>query len=166
MAETGAEMVRLVRRIRDQFDIPPARVWNFDEVRIYSSPQDLHSRTLEFQSVRDPYAKKVANPKEGYTGIVMCNGSGTELMVFLVTTKKIPPEFVVHSMTLQERSWEDNQVKVTDVEVQFGIIHGVTVLKVPPGRKAWCSTLVTQAYLRLALFRIPHYEKTLIQVKT
>ena len=62
-------MIKLVRRLRDQYDIGPKDIYNFDEIRIYSSPQDLHSQTLEFQSVRDPYAKKIQNPKEAYTGM-------------------------------------------------------------------------------------------------
>ena len=58
-------MLKLARKIRIQFDIPPSHVWNFDEVRVYASPQDLHSHTLEFKSIRDPYAVKVSNPKVG-----------------------------------------------------------------------------------------------------
>ena len=69
LAETSAQMLRLVRWIRAQQDIPPSRVWNFDEVRIYSSPQDLNSHTLEFASVRDPMVRKVANPKEALTSM-------------------------------------------------------------------------------------------------
>ena len=156
-------MIRLVRRIRDQFDIPPSRIWNFDEVRIYATPQDLHSHTLEFTSVRDPAVRKVANPKEAYTGIVMANGDGENLMVFLVTTKKLPPENVVHTLTLQERTWVNNEVKVTPVNIPFAVVHGVTVLKVPPGTKAWCSSLITEAYLRLALFRVD--DNSILQVK-
>ena len=68
LAKTSAEMLKQVRWIREKYDIPPERVWNFDEVRIYSSPQDLHSSTLEFSSVRDPMVRKIANPKEAFTG--------------------------------------------------------------------------------------------------
>ena len=61
-------MVKQVRLLRDQYNISPKDIYNFDEVRIYASPQDLHSQTLEFSSVRDPYARKIQNPKEAYTG--------------------------------------------------------------------------------------------------
>jgi hypothetical protein len=105
-------MIKHIRRLRDQFDIPPSRIYNFDEIRIYSSPQDLHSQTLEFSRVRDPFAKKVSNPKEAYTGIISANASGEDLMVFLVTSKKLPPELVVQTLVLQERTWENNAVKV------------------------------------------------------
>ena len=162
LAKSAADMLKLVRWTRDQHSIPPSRIWNFDEVRIYATPQDLHSHTLEFSSVRDPCVKKVANPKEAYTGIVMANGDGENLMIFLVTKKKIPPEFVVHTLTLHERSWENNEVKITPIEINFAVIHGITVLKVPSGRKAWCSSLITEAYLRLALFRVD--EHSILQV--
>ena len=108
--------------------------------------------------------KKVANPKEAFTGIIMANGDGKNLMVFLVTTKKLPLESVVHTLTLHERTWENNQVKVTPVAISFAVIHGVTVLKVPPGRKAWCSSIITEAYLRIALFRVD--ENSILQVNT
>ena len=157
-------MLKLVRWPRNQLDIPPSRIWNFDEVRIYATPQDLHSHTLEYASVRDPFAKKVGNPKEAYTGIIMANGDGENLMVFLVTKKKLPPESVVHTLTLKERTWENNMVKVTPVKIAFAIIHGVTVLKVPSGRKAWCSSLITEAYLRIALFRVD--ENSILQVSS
>jgi len=105
-------MVKYVRRLRDQFDIPPKRIYNFDEIRIYSSPQDLHSQTLEFSSVRDPFVKKISNPKEAYTGIIMANGDGSDLMIFLVTTKALPSKFVVETLTLEERVLVDGEVKV------------------------------------------------------
>ena len=112
--------------------------------------------------MRDPHAKKIANPKEAYTGVIAVNGSGDDAMVFLVTTKRIPPEFVANTITLQERTWEENDVKVTDIQIPFAVIHGITVLKVPPGRKAWCSSLVTEAYLRQSLFRLD--EPSILQV--
>jgi hypothetical protein len=155
-------MLKIARKLRIQYDIPPSRIWNFDEVRIYSSPQDLHSHTLEFSSVRDPFAVKVANPKEAFTGIIMANGDGSCLMVFLVTKKALPPEYVVHTLALEERSWEDGGVKVSTVTIPIAIIHGICVLKVPAGRKAWCSSLITEAYLRLALFRLR--EDSILQV--
>ena len=74
-------MLKMARMIRSQLRIPPSRVWNFDEIRVYSSPQDLHSHTLEFASVRDPLAMKVQNPREAYTGIIMVNGDGSCLQV-------------------------------------------------------------------------------------
>ena len=148
----------MARKMRTQLQIPPSRVWNFDEIRIYSSPQDLHSHTLEFRSVRDPMVMKVANPKEAYTGIILGNGDGSTLQVFLVTTKALPPESVVHEVEIEERSLDSGAVLVTSVKIPFAVIAGVTVIKVPPGRKAWCSTAITEAMLRLALFRVdePH----------
>ena len=98
-------MLRMARWMRTQLDIPPSRVWNFDEVCIHSSPQDLHSHTLEFRSVKDPMVMKVANPKEAFTGIIMANGDGSTLQVFLVTTKALPPEFIAHEIVIQERTW-------------------------------------------------------------
>ena len=152
----------MVRWIRKQQSIPPSRVWNFDEIRIYSSPQDLHSQTLEFASVRDPVAMKIANPKEGFTGIIMGNGDGSILMVFLVTTKALPEESIVHSVTLERRTWENGAVKVTPVTISFAVISGIVVLKVPPGGKAWCSAEVTQAFLQAALFK--EDDPSLVQV--
>ena len=155
-------MLKMARKIRSQLSIPPSHIWNFDEIRIYSSPQDLHSHTLEFASVRDPLAMKIANPKEAFTGIIMANGDGSCLMVFLVTNKALPAEHVVHTLSLEERTWVDGAVKVTKVEIPFAIIHGISVIKVPPGRKAWCSSLITEAYLRIALFRLR--ESAILQV--
>ena len=154
-------MLKMVRWIRKQKDIPPSRIWNFDEIRIYSSPQDLHSRTLEFASVHDPVAMKIANPKEGYTGIIMGNGDGSTLMVFLVTTKALPADSVVHTVTLDRRTWENGGVKVTPVSIFFAVICGIVVLKVPPGGKAWCSAEVTQSFLEATLFL---EEGSLVQV--
>ena len=155
-------MLKTVRWIRKQASVPPSRVWNFDEIRIYSSPQDLTSQTLEFASVRDPVAMKIANPKEGYTGIIQANGDGSTLMVHLVTTKALPKESIVHTVTLEERTWENGAVKVTPKEFQFAVICGVTVLKVPTGGKSWCSSDVTEAYLRTVLFNVT--ESSVIQV--
>ena len=155
-------MLKQIRYIRSSLDIPPKNIWNFDEIRIYASPQDLNSCTLEFASCKDPMVRKVANPKEAYTGIVMVNGDGLEMMVFLVTKKALPEDCNVHTITIKERTWEENKVKVTPVDVRFAVIHGVTVIKVPPGRKAWCSALITEAFLRIALFRVE--EETILQV--
>ena len=155
-------MLKMARKIRSELQIPPARVWNFDEIRIYSSPQDLHSHTLEFASVRDPMVMKVANPKEAFTGIILANGDGSTLQVFLVTTKALPPQSIVHHVTIEERAWVAGAVTVTPVKIPFAVIAGITVIKVPPGRKAWCSTGITEAMLRLALFRVE--EHSLIQV--
>ena len=83
----------------------------------------------------------------------MVNGDGENLMVFLVTKKALPVNSVIHTVTVEEREWKDGAVKVTPLDIRFTVIHGVTVLKVPPGKKAWRSGLVTQAYLKLALFR-------------
>ncbi len=147
-------MLKTVRWIRKQASVPPSRVWNFDEIRIYSSPQDLNSQTLEFASVRDPVAMKIANPKEGYTGIIQANGDGSTLMVHLVTTKPLPKESIVHTVTLEERTWDNGAVKVTPKVFQFAVICGVTVLRVPTGSKSWCSSDVTEAYLRSCLFKV------------
>ena len=157
-------MLKMVRWIRGKLDIPPARVWNFDEIRIYSLPQDLHSYTLEFASVRDPMVRKIQNPKEAFTGIIMINGDGSELMVFLVTMKGLPAGCEIHKITVEERTWKNKSVKVTPVEVQFAVLHGVTVIKAPVGKKAWCSSLITQAFLKAALFRIE--EHSILQVST
>ena len=97
--------------------------------------------------------RKIQNPKEAFTGIFMVNGDGENLMVFLVTKKALPVNSVIHTVTVEEREWKDGAVKVTPLDIRFTVIHGVTVLKVPPGKKAWRSGLVTQAYLKLALFR-------------
>ena len=86
-------------------------------------------------------------------------------MVFLITAKKLPPESVVQKLTLQKRTWENGGVKVTPIDIEFAVIHGITVLKVPPGSKAWCSTLVTEALLRLALFHIRKHKKAILQVR-
>lgn len=155
-------MLKLVRWLRSQYDIPPSRIWNFDEIRIYSSPQDLSSQTLDFASTRDPMIRKIQNPKEAFTGLIMVNGDGENLMVFLVTKKGLPSDSVIHTITVEEREWVNNAVKVTPLDIHFTVIHGITVLKVPPKKKAWCSSLVTQAYLKLALFRVD--EPSILQV--
>ena len=98
--------------------------------------------------------RKVANPKEAFTGIIMANGDGENLMVFLVTKKALPENSIVHTIMVEERTWKDNQVKVTPIMIPFAVIHGITVLKVPPGSKAWCSSIITQAMLQLSLFRV------------
>ena len=162
IAKSSANMLKLSRKIRVELQIPPSRVWNFDEIRIYSSPQDLHSHTLEFQSVRDPMVMKVSNPKEAFTGIILANGDGSILQVFLVTTKAIPAESIVHYETIEERAWAAGGVQVTRVKIPFAIIAGITVIKVPPGRKAWCSSGITEAMLRVALFRVEDH--SLLQV--
>ena len=151
-------MLKMARKIRKQLHIPPSRVWNFDEIRVYSSPQDLHSHTLEFKSVRDPLVMKISNPKEAYTGIILANGDGSTLQVFLVTTKAFPPESVIHEVQIEERALVAGAVQVTPTKIPFTVIAGITVIKVPTGRKAWCSTAITEAMLRLALFRVdePH----------
>ena len=153
IASTAADMLKMARKVRTQLDIPPSRIFNFDEIKIYSSPQDLHSHTLEFQSVRDPMVIKVANPKEGYNGIIVANGDGSMLQVFLVTTKAIPADAIVHEVIIEERTWVDSAVKMTPVAIPFAVIAGITVIKVPPGRKAWCSSGITEAMLKIALFR-------------
>jgi hypothetical protein len=155
-------MLKMVRWIRKQKSIPPSRIWNFDEIRIYSSPQDLNSHTLEFASVRDPMAMKIANPKEGFTGIIMANGDGSTLMVHLVTTKALPKEKIVHTATIERRTWENGAVKVTLVDVQFAVICGIVVIKVPSGGKAWCSSEITQKYLETVLFKVD--DPTMVQV--
>ena len=143
IASSSAEMLKMARKICIQLDIPPSRIFNFDEVRINSSPQDLHSHTLEFKSTKDPMVMKVSNPKEAFTGIIFANGDGTMLQVFLVTTKALPADSIVHEVTIEERSWVAGAVKVTPVAIPFAVIAGITVLKVPPGRKAWCSSAIT-----------------------
>ena len=127
-------MLKMARTIRAELQIPPSRVWNFDEIRINSSPQDLHSFTLEFQSVRDPMVMKVSNPKEAFTGIILANGDGSTLQVFLVTTKAIPPESIVHYETIEERTWVAGEVKVTPVKIPFAVIAGTVVIKVRAAR--------------------------------
>ena len=155
-------MLKMARYLRTQYDIPPSRIWNFDELRIYASPQDLHSCTLEFSSVRDPMVRKIGNPKEAYTGIVMANGDGSELQICLITKKALPSNRPVHAVTVEKRTWENNSVKVTPVEIQYAVIHGVTVMKAPPDQKAWCSSLMTEAYLKISLFRVE--EDSILQV--
>ena len=125
-------MIKLVRYIWSSLNIPPKNIWNYDELRIYASPQDLNSCTLEFESCKDPMVRKVANPKEAFTGIIMVNGDGSELMVFLVTKKALPENCPIHNITIEERTWENNRVKVTPVDVHFAVIHGVLVINVPP----------------------------------
>ena len=155
-------MLKTARMMQSQLRVPPSRIFNFDEIRIYSSPQDLHSHTLEFVSVRDPLAMKVANPKEAYTGIIMVNGDGSLLQVFLVTTKALPPDSVIHTETIEDRRWENGQVKVGQVPIQFALIHGIVVIKAAPGMKAWCSSMITEAFLRVSLFHIK--ESAILQV--
>ena len=155
-------MLKLARFMRTQFDIPPSRIWNFDELRIYASPQDLHSSTLEFASVRDPMVRKVANPKEAYTGIVMANGDGSELMICLITKKALPSNASIYTVRVEERTWGDDGVVVTPIDIQYTVIHGVTVMKAPADKKAWCSGIMTEAYLKISLFRVE--EDSILQV--
>jgi hypothetical protein len=150
-----------VRRIRDDLAIEKRDVICFDEIRIHGSPQDLSTMTLEKVSVRDPLVRKVANPREAYTGIVMASGDGEDLVFVLVTTKGLPLGYPVHTMNLNQRKW-DKKVVVVPVKINFVVIHGVTVLKVPPGFKAWCSGLITEAFCRLVMFRTER--PTLLQV--
>ena len=110
-------MIRQIRRIRDLENIGPSDIWNFDELRIYASPQDLSTYTLEFTDQRDPEVRKISNPKEAYTGIVAASGDGTNLMVFLVTNKKLPDEYPVETLTLTRRIFENNDVKHIPVKL-------------------------------------------------
>ena len=80
-----------------------------------------------------------------------------------MTTKGLPPESIVHDVVIEERTWVAGSVKVTPVKIPFAIIAGIAVIKVPTGRKAWCSSIITEAMLRLALFRVD--EHSLIQVR-
>ena len=101
-------MLQQIRWMRAQYNIPLSRVYNFDEIRLNSSDQDLNQRTLEFASVKDPIVKKIANPKEAFTGILFGNADGSELMVFLVTKKGLPvgsvkPEMIaVYCVSMQK----------------------------------------------------------------
>ena len=51
---------------------------------------------------------------------------------------------------------------VKKLDVQFTVLEGVTVVKVPPGMKAWCGGKVTMAFLLLTLFRVE--EPSILQV--
>jgi hypothetical protein len=166
LAKSGAAMIRKVRRLVQDHGVQPKNIRNFDEIRIYSSPQDLNTFTLELASVHDPLVKKIQNPKEAFTGIIMVNGDGSDLMIFLVTKKKLPDGYPIHSLTLDQRSWDakEKTVKVENVIVRFAVIHGITVLKVPPGAKAWCSGIISEAYLRMALFKTN--QPSILQVLT
>ena len=157
-------MLQQIRWMRAQYDIPLSRVWNFDEIRLNSTDQDLNQRTLEFASVKDPIVKKIANPKEAFTGILFANADGSELMVFLVTKKGLPVGSVIHTIQVEDRDWnsKEQRVVVKKLDVQFTVIEGVTVVKVPPGMKAWCGGKVTMAFLLLTLFRVE--EPSILQV--
>ena len=76
LASAISAHVRMVRRIMQDFAVVPKDFWCFDETRIYATKQDLNSVTLEMTSVRDPLVRKIANPREAYTGIVMVSGRG------------------------------------------------------------------------------------------
>jgi hypothetical protein len=104
LARSGAAMVRQVRRLRNLYDIGPRDIKNFDEIRIHSSPQDLGTFTLKLDTVSDPLVKKIANPKGGYTGVVMASGDSEDLMIFLVTNKKLPDGSDLHMLTLTQRT--------------------------------------------------------------
>ena len=151
LAAAIAEHVRMVRRVIQDFGIPPKDIWCFDEIRIYASSQDLNTMTLEFASVRDPVVRKIANPREAYTGIVLASGDGENLAMVLVTNKALPPGATIHEMTLDQRKWDKVQKKVviTPTRISFCTIEDICVLKVPPGFKAWCSGLVTEAFCRM-----------------
>ena len=154
MAEASAEMLKKIRWLRSHYDIGARDIVNFDEVRLYATPQDPNSTTLAFKSDKDPMIRKIQNPKEAYTGIIMANGDGSELTVFLVTKKALPDGCKIHTVQIDDRQWDKNRkcVIVKKVDIRFTVIHGITVLKVPPGVKAWCSGNITKAYLMLTLF--------------
>ena len=107
--------------------------------------------TLELASVRDPLVRKVANPKEAYTGIVMASGDGETLIFVLVTNKALPSGYPTHTIVVEQRRWDKKlkKVIVTPITITFSVVHGITVLKVPPNSKAWCSAIVTEAFCRL-----------------
>ena len=48
----------------------------------------------------------------------MVNGDGSELMVFLVTNKKLPEGYEVHTISLQERTWDKDEKKVIVEDVE------------------------------------------------
>ena len=108
--------------------------------------------------MRDPLVRKVANPREAYTGIVMASGDGENLAFVLVTTKALPTGHPVYPMDLEDRKWdkESKKVVVSKLRINFAIIHGICVLKVPPGHKAWCSGKITEAFCRQFMTKTPN----------
>ena len=144
-----------MRRVIQDHGVLPKDIFCFDEIRIYASSQDLNTMTLELASVKDPLVRKIANPREAYTGIVLASGDGETLAFVLVTTKGIPSNYPLHGMELEQRKWDNKSKKViiTPITINFAVIHGITVLKVPPGSKAWCSGIITEAFCRLFMTR-------------
>ena len=165
LAEASAEMIKKIRWLCSHYDIGPHDVYNFDELRLFAAKQDKNSTTLAFKSDKDPMIRKIQNPKEAYTGIIMANGDGSELMVFLVTKKALPIGSTIHSVQVDDRQWDKDRkcVVVKKVDIRFTVLHGITVLKVPPGVKAWCSGNITKAFLLLTLFRTDR--PSILQVK-
>ena len=135
LAALVAEHVRKVRRTIQDYSIKPKDIWCVDEIRVYASAHDLNTMTLELSSVRDPLVRKVANPREGFTGIAMASGDGETLAFVLVTTKALPSGYETEVMILEQRNWDKKQKKVIValVTITFAVIHGIVVLKVPPG---------------------------------
>ena len=134
-----------------------------DEIRVYASAHDLNTMTLELSSVRDSLVRKLVNPREGYTGIVMASGDGETLAFVLVTTKALPSGYPTEVMTLEQRKWDKKQkVIVAPMTIPFAVIHGIVALKVPPGYKAWCSGIITEDFCRQFMTKCcPHLSSKL-----
>ena len=65
----------------------------------------------------------------------MASGDGETLAFVLVTTKALPSGYETEVMILEQRNWDKKQKKVIValVTITFAVIHGIVVLKVPPG---------------------------------
>ena len=61
-----------------------------------------------------------------------------------ITNKAIPEEYHLRKITLR-----DGKIVI------LAVIHGISVMKVPPGAKSWCSTEITLAWISIFLYRVP-----------
>ena len=113
LAAAIAEHIRMIRRLRQDFGIGARDMWCFDEIRVYASSQNLNTMTLELASVRDPLVRKIQNPREAYTGIVMASADGENLVFVLVTTKALPQGSVVHSITMTNENGTPKRRKLS-----------------------------------------------------
>jgi hypothetical protein len=98
--------------------IPLSNIVNWDEIRIYATKQDLGSVTLESANIKDPRVKKIQNPKEAYTGIFKASADGKTLEIYLLTTKKLPQNKIVHEVAVPNYQWNAKS-KSVDISQVF-----------------------------------------------
>ena len=146
--EIGLRCAKYIRhhwRLRDGLHIDDQSLECIDEVRVFESHLSEHSQTLEFVGARDVPVRKMANPKAAHSLIIYTKSCGSELIACLVTKRAIPRDFV------------KEELKAGDEKFEIGLIAGLPIVKVPPGRKSWAAADVFNIFISKFLFKVPPF---------